>query len=93
MHVLSVWRMENAPVNAGLPSPTPPHTHSHTVYLQVALALPDVVLQQEVVLQGKAAVLIVQLRQQVVETDGGERNVIGSVLPTGKIHTLTKGPF
>lgn len=60
-------------------------------YLQVALALPDVVLQQEVVLQGEAAVLIVQLRQEVVKTDGGERNVIGGVLPRWNIHTLSRG--
>lgn len=60
-------------------------------HLKVALAFPDVVLQQKVVLQGKAAVLIVQLRQEVVEADGGERDIIGGVLPRWKSHTLLRG--
>lgn len=41
--------------------------------LQVPLDLADVVLQQEVVLQGEAAVLIVQLSQEVVEPNSGQR--------------------
>lgn len=38
-------------------------------------------LQQKVVLQRKAAVLIVQLREEVMETDGGKGVIIGRVLP------------
>lgn len=41
--------------------------------LQVPLDLADVVLQQEVVLQSKAAVLVVQLSQQVVKANSGQR--------------------
>lgn len=41
--------------------------------LQVPLDLAEVVLLQEVALQSEAAVLVVQLRQQVVEADGGQR--------------------
>lgn len=58
--------------------PTAHRTRSH---LKVALAFPDVVLQQKVVLQREAAVLVVQLRQEVVEKDGGERDIVGGVLP------------
>lgn len=38
-------------------------------------------LQQKIILQGKSTVLIIQLRQKVMKTDGGKRNIIGSVLP------------
>lgn len=38
-------------------------------------------LQQKVILQRKAAVLIIQLGKEVVEADGGKGIVIGSVLP------------
>lgn len=41
--------------------------------LQVPLDLADVVLQQEVVLQGEAAVLVVQLSQEVVEPNCCQR--------------------
>ncbi len=41
--------------------------------LQVPLDLADVVLQQEVVLQGKAAVLVIQLSQKVVEPNSSQR--------------------
>lgn len=81
--VLSVWRVEKTLVETRGPGP-----RSH---LKVALAFPDVVLQQEVIFQREAAVLIVQLRQEVVEKDGGERNVVGSVLPRWEIHTLDAG--
>lgn len=40
-------------------------------HLQVSLDLADVVLEQELVLQGKATVLVVQLSQQVVEANPG----------------------
>lgn len=49
--------------------------------LQVPLDLADVVLQQEVVLQGEAAVLVVQLSQQVVEANGGQRVLKGDRVP------------
>lgn len=60
---------------------TLPETHNAGSYLKIALAFPYVVLQQKVILQRKAAVLIIQLRKEVVEADGGEGIVIGSVLP------------
>lgn len=41
--------------------------------LQVPLDLADVVLQQEVVLQGEAAVLVVQLSQEVMEPNCCQR--------------------
>lgn len=44
----------------------PPH-------LQVPLDLSDVVLLQELVLQGEAAVLVVQLGQEVVEPNPSQR--------------------
>lgn len=55
--------------------------HEASPYLEITLAFPYVVLQQEIILQGKAAVLVVQLREEVVEADGGERNIVGRVLP------------
>lgn len=38
-------------------------------------------LQQEVVLQGEAAVLVVQLSQEVVEANGGQRVLEGDRVP------------
>lgn len=40
-------------------------------------------LQQEVVLQGEAAVLVVQLSQEVVEANGGQRVLHGHCFPAG----------
>lgn len=51
--------------------------------LQVPLDFADVVLQQEVVLQREAAVLVVQLSQQVVEADGGQRVLHRHRIPVG----------
>lgn len=51
-------------------------------YLEITLAFPYVVLQQEIILQRKAAVLVVQLWEEVMEADGRKRDIIGSVLPT-----------
>lgn len=50
-------------------------------HLQVPLNLADVVLQQEVVLQSEAAVLVIQLSEEVVETDGGQRVLHGHRVP------------
>lgn len=59
--------------------------------LQVPLDLADVVLQQEVVLQGEAAVLVVQLGQEVVEADGGQRVLHGHRVPEGGRSCLVFG--
>lgn len=55
--------------------------HKGGPYLEITLAFPYVVLQQEIILQRKAAVLVIQLGEQVMEADGGERDVVGSMLP------------
>lgn len=44
--------------------------------LQVAFDLADIVLIQEVLLHGEAAVLVVQLRQKVMEPHRGQRLVL-----------------
>lgn len=49
--------------------------------LQVPLDLADVVLQEEVVLQSEATVLVVQLGQKVVETNGSQRVLDGHRVP------------
>lgn len=38
-------------------------------------------LQQKIILQRKATILIIQLWQEVMKTDGGKWNVISSMLP------------
>lgn len=52
-------------------------------HLQVPLDLTDVVLQQQVVILGEAAVLVVQLSQQVVEANGGQRVLHRHRVPEG----------
>lgn len=46
-------------------------------------------LQQEIILQRKATVLIIQLWQEVMKSDGGKGNIIGGMLPGRfKIYTF-----
>lgn len=44
-------------------------THKRPSHLQVSLDLADVVLLQELALQGEATVLVIQLSQEVVESN------------------------
>ena len=62
------------------------------MYLQIALDLADVVLQEKVIFQSEAAVLVVELGQKVVKTNCCQRVTGGDRLPKmingGKHHIL-----
>lgn len=60
--------------------------HKLPSYLQVPLDLSDIVLQQELVLQGETTVLVIQLSQEVVESDPRQRVLHRHCFPAAPQH-------